>query len=329
MVLTDLGANAPADVRALADVRLGHLAAGAANWPEAVRLFDQAVKSDALPAAEKAEAQYHAGMASVRQGNPTAAGAYFKLAAAATGPVGVAAAVRLAEGMLANPTAGVPRAAAYEALRGVAVAASPGEELRNPLVTVEEVRAVFEQAITTAAADADYAAAAATAEAYRAVAVPGRVVEKKADVMAGWAAHQALAPDTAAKAPALFKEAAAGYAEAAKMAAAPAAQAELWRRASKASRNAGDPAAAADALDRMTKVEGLPNDIQTAAWVERADGLKAENKFDEAVQVLRQAVDRSPAPAGSPSGGSGAAVRSGAAGGSKPGAAPVGMVGAG
>ncbi len=297
MALTDLGPSAPADVRALADVRLGHLAAAAANWPEAVRLFDQAVKGDMLPAAEKAEAQYHAGMACVRQGNMAAAKAYFEPAAAAPGPVGVAAGVRLAEGVLRDPALAGKRGAAVESLRTAVAAVPPGGEFSNPLVTAEEVRAAFEEAITATAAEADHATAAAGTDAYQAVAVAGRAAEKKADVLNGWAAHLALAPDTAAKAAGKFKEAAAGYAAAAETATTPAAQADLLRRAAKAYRRAGDPAAAADAFDRMTKLVGLPDDILTAAWVERADGLRAENKIDEAVKVLRQAVDKSPAPA--------------------------------
>lgn len=297
LALTDLGPSAPADVRALADVRLGHLAAAAANWPEAVRLFDQAAKGDLLPPAEKAAVQYHAGMASLRQSNPAAAKAYFEQAAASPGPTGVAAAVRLAENVLRDPALVGKRAAAVESLRAVVAAVPAGGEFQNPLVTVEEVRAAFEEAITAATAEADHATAAAAAEAYQAVAVAGRAAEKKADVLNGWAAHLALAPDTAAKAAGTFKEAAAGYAELAQTAATPAARADLLRRASKAFRRAGDPAAAADALDRMTQLQGLPDDILTAAWVERADGLRAENKFGEAVQVLRQAVDKSPAPA--------------------------------
>ena len=288
--LKDLSADAPPDVKALAETRLGELAASEGRSADAARHFEQALIGDALPAAERPLAQYRAGMAWLKQDDATKAKAFLDAAASAGGPAAQAARVRLAELAMKLDAKG-GRAVAADYLKSAVAGLKPGESFDNPLVSTEELRGVFEQAVRLTI-NADPESAAKAAESYAAVAAPGRAAEAKADALTAWAQVLATSQTTAADATAKFRTAAAEYTQLAKTFPTAAGQADFMRKASQALRRAGDDEAAVKVIQGVEKLAGVPDDVLTAAWVERGEALVAVNDFKAGTKALRDAVEK-------------------------------------
>ncbi|MBX9622177.1 MAG: hypothetical protein K2X82_00015, partial [Gemmataceae bacterium] len=156
-----------------------------------------------------------------------------------------------------------------------------------PLVPVPEVRAAFELAVQTLAADGAFEPAVAAAEAYRAVATAGRDREKKAEALAAWGAHlRKVSADGAPK----FAAAAAEYAALADDRPPGADKADLLRKAATLYREAKDGPASLAALEQVFKLPGLPDDVTGPAWADYADGLVAASRPEDAVKAFRQAM---------------------------------------
>jgi FimV-like protein len=286
--LKEVGTAAPPDVQAQARVQLARMAAAENNWPEAVRLYETAQQTPGLPAEQRAAIHYQTGVGYVHLRDPAAAAPHFEQAAAGSGPVAVAAAVRLAELILRDPTARGIRSKAVDLLDR-AVPPAQGSEFRNPYLSADEVRAAFEEAITVCLNEAEYGTAVRAATAYGKVAAGGRDRERRAEVNAAWAAvlHRSAGP---AQAAARFKEAADDYLHAAAGYPTPDGKADLLRRAADCLRRAGDTASAEAVIDQLTRTPGMPEDAQAAAWLEKGEILLAGGRFPEGVEALQKAM---------------------------------------
>jgi tetratricopeptide (TPR) repeat protein len=289
----NLGPEVPAEVQAEASVLLGRLAAAENNWVEAVQQFEAALGTGKLPAEQAGVVRFQLGTTQLRLNNRVGAIPYFEQASAEAGPVGVAAAVRLAELILRDPALRGTRGKAIEYLAAAVRTPSVGSGVASPYVSVDEVRAVFEEAVTVCLGEGAFAEAVRAAELYTAVATPGRDREKRAEANAAWAAVLKANPATAAEATSRFRSAAADYAVRAAEYPTPEGRADFYHRALANYRQAGDEPAALAILDKLTGSTDLPAEAIAAAWVEKAEGLLTANQFDAGVAALQKALSSS------------------------------------
>ncbi|MFO0851545.1 MAG: hypothetical protein U0871_23745 [Gemmataceae bacterium] len=281
--LADIGPAAPPDVLARAKLQLGRLAANENNWRDAVKQFEAALASPALPADAQLVARYQAGVGLLRLNEPAAALPHLELAAKGTGPAAAAAAVRLAELIARDPARKGERGRAVDLL-----ATAAGQP--NSLVTPVELQTTFEDVIRVCLADADYPTAVRAADAYAPVAPAGKDKERRAEALSKWATELAANPATAADAAGKLKAAAADYLALADADPNPSGKADLLRRAADCFRRGGDESAALAAVDRLTRTTGAPGEIIAAAWLDKGEALLANNQFPDAVQALQKAM---------------------------------------
>jgi tetratricopeptide (TPR) repeat protein len=286
--LKEIDDTAPADVQAQAMAQLARLAAAENNWAEAVKLFEAAQAAPGMPADQRGAIRYQAGVAYARLNNPTAAVPHFEAAARETGPVALAAAVRVAELLLRDPALRGQRARAVDQLE--AAVRQAGSQFQNPYLTVEEVRAAFEEAVTVCVREAEFGSAVRAASAYTPVATGGRDRERRAEVHLAWAQALQRAP-TAGDQPANhFRAAAEDYSQMAATYPTASGKADLLRKAAACLRQAGDTVGAGAIIDQLTTMPGLTEDVVAAAWLEKGEALLAGNQFAEATQALQKAT---------------------------------------
>lgn len=288
--LAQVGADAPADVAAPARALLARVRMAEADWAGAAKEWEAARGvRHGLPADKLAAAAYQLGVCRlmVNPPDPAAAAKLFEEAARGPDPdAAPAAAVRLADLKLRSPEPG-RRKEAVGHLTAAVKGMKPGAEGATPLVPVNEVRAVFEQAVQVLAADGAFEPAVAAADAYRAVALGGRDREKKAEALAAWGTHlQKVNADGGPK----FAAAAAEFAALADLRAAGADKADLLRKAAGLFTQAKDAPAALAALEQVIKLPNLPDDVTGPVWGDYADGLLAAHRPDEAVAAFNRAM---------------------------------------
>lgn len=277
--LSQVGPDAPPDVLVTAKAQLARILMREGDVNKAVEAWKVVRAGAALPPGLKAVSAYYLGECKLTLREPAQAVVLFEEAAAHPGQEGAAAAVRLAEQYARTPEpAGHERAAVLlaSAVKGVKTPADYG----NTLVPINEVQAAFEAVVQALVKDESYQAAAAAAEAYRAVAAAGRDRERRAEVNAAWGeALRAAKGEYRAK----FAAAAAEYAALADAQPAASAKVDLFRRAYAMHRKAEDPAAA---LAAVQKAADLSPDLGEAAgpvWVDYSDALLAAGRPDKEV----------------------------------------------
>jgi hypothetical protein len=288
--LRDIGAAAPVDIQAQAHVLLARLAASESNWAEAVKLYEAAGSAPGLPPDQLGPIHYQAGLAHVRLNNPAAAAPHFEAAAKDAGPVGTAAAVRLAELVLRNPALQGQRSRAVDRLEAAVRQVAAGSPFQSPYLSADEVRAAFEEAITVCVREGEFAAAVRAATAYGRVASGGRDSERRAEAQLAWAQALQRTPTAGETAAAHFQAAAADFSRMAAAYPTAAGKADLLRKAATSLRQAGDAAAAGALIDQITVLPGLSEEVAAAAWLEKGEALLASNQFTEATQALQKAT---------------------------------------
>ncbi|HET6572899.1 MAG TPA: hypothetical protein VFG68_04800, partial [Fimbriiglobus sp.] len=285
--LRDIDTTAPADVQAQSQAQLARLAAAENNWTEAVKLYEAALSAQGLPADQRGVAHYQAGLAYARLNNPAAAVPHFEAATQGPGPVAVAAAVRLAELLLRDPALRGQRARAVDRLE--AAVRQAGSQFRNQYLTLDEVRAAFEEAITVCVREGEFGPAVRAATAYAPVAAGGRDKERRAEAQFAWAQALQKAPAAGDPPDRHFRAAAEDYSQLAATYPTAAGKADLLHKAAACFRQAGDVAAAGAVIDRLTTMPGLTEDVVAAAWLEKGEALLASDRFAEATKALQKA----------------------------------------
>jgi hypothetical protein len=296
--LTAIGPDAPPDVLPYAKAQLARVRMAENDWAGAAREWEAArAAPDLPPALRTASAYFLADCRLHTRPDDADAAKLLEEAAKATTPEGPAAAVRLAALSLKNPDPNRRKAAVgylAVAARGVKGSEPAVFELlggpNSPGRGAVEFQAAFEQAVQVLTADGAYPEAVAAAEAYAPVAAGGKDREKKADVLAAWAAAEEKA---GADGKARFAAAAAEYAALAAARPDGPLKAENLRRAAGFHRKAGNPAAGLDLLQKAAAVPKLPDEVAGPVWADYAEGLLAANRPDDALKAFNAAMQRS------------------------------------
>ena len=279
--LEQVGTDAPADVIAPARFLLARVRMAEDDWLGATRDLDAVRANPATGPSLKATAAYHLGMCKLSTREWDAAAKGFEEALRAEPPENIAAAVRLADLTLRAVDPGKHGAAAdllANAVKGVTEA----KEFRNPFVRVSEVRGTFEFAISTFLTDAAFESAIKVTDAYKAVSEAGRDREKRAEILAAWAAAlQKVGGDFKPKALAAAEE----YQSLVAAQPAVTANADMLRRAASLYKLGGNANAAVALLQDATKLQQLPDTAIGPVWAELADALLAADK--PAAEVLK------------------------------------------
>jgi len=288
--LMDIGPSAPVEVQAKAKLALAKLASSESNWIEAVKLYEAALSLNSLPKTEIANARYQLGVAYLSSKRIPEATAQLEQASQDSGPVGSAAAIKLAELCFRDPTAKGQRNVAVQRLENAMRDVSPGRSFDHPLVSLNQVQATFEEAIQTAMNEGDFATAVRAASAYEVVAPQGRDREKRAAVQAAWAVQLQQQPGQLQQATEKFRAAAADYVKLAETYPTATGQADLLRRAMECYRNASDDENLSKIADQLTKLTGAPADTVAQAWIELGEVQLNKKAYSEGVLLLQKAM---------------------------------------
>ncbi|MFO0805909.1 MAG: hypothetical protein U0791_22625 [Gemmataceae bacterium] len=287
--LTQIGAEAPADVLTTAKAQLARIRMDEGDYVGARRDWEILLAQPSLPAGLKPSATFHLGMCllNAKSPDPAAAARRFEEAAKSDGPEGAAAAIRLAEIRLKSDDAATRREAAPLLAFAVKNIAKPADYPSSPLVPVQEAQAAFESAIQVLSTDGAFEQAAATAEAYRAVANAGRDREKRAETYVSWGNSLAKSGGDANR---KFAAAAEDYAALAALRTAETDQADLYRKAAGLYKKAGSLTAAVGIYEQIVKLPKLPDDVIGPVYVEYAETLVAVNKPEDALKAMVKAM---------------------------------------
>lgn len=264
------------------------------EWSAAARNWEQARKDPALKPSDKGTILLSLGRCYTKEPNPPKAAVVYEEAQTLPGDEGQAAALRLAEIKLEKD----PKAAAdaiATALRGVA---SP-EDYKNPLVPLDEARALLERATQACRAIGDTGAVQTLSVAYSKLALPGRDDEQAAQTadaaaLAAWDKAKA-SPEQAAsleeEARNQFKQAGLAYERAAGRVAPGAEKAKwLWSSADRFLK-AQQLAKARDVLGALTQMEGVIGEESLAeAWFKVAETHKLLGQNEAARAAFKRGL---------------------------------------
>ncbi|OWK37592.1 hypothetical protein FRUB_06712 [Fimbriiglobus ruber] len=287
--LKSIDASAAADTRCAAKYHLARLMEKENNWKEAVKLYGEALQGAALPADQRAMAEYRTGIDCIQMKTPDAAVPHFE-AVLKDKELGPAAAVRLAELTLRSAAPQGDRGKVLDLLDVATRDVAPGTGFRNQYVALTDLQAVFEETIQAYTRDGDFDGAARAIEGYGKVATAGRDREKRAELNLAWANALRDKPATAARAVAKYKEAAAEYSALATNHPTATGAADLYHRAAACQRLAGDDKAALSAIEKITQYPDLPAEVAAAAWVEKGDALIAGSQYADGIAALEKAL---------------------------------------
>ncbi|MBA4066012.1 MAG: hypothetical protein C0501_20295 [Isosphaera sp.] len=283
--LEQIGADAPPEVVGPAKALLARVRMADGDWAGAARDWEAARAAPGLAPAARASAAYFLGVCRLNTKETDAAAKGFEEAVTGGGPEGRAAAVRLAELHLRGPDRAKREAAA--GLLAAAVKDGPAAGFQNPHLSADDARPVFELAVTTLVADGAFEAAVRAADAYAAVAAGGRDRERRAEALAAWAA--ALRKESGEFKP-KAAAAAAEFEALVGLQPAPAAKAEVARKAAGMYVLAGETGKAVAVLEAAARLPDLPDATSGAVWAELAEALLAAGRPDEVWKAINQAM---------------------------------------
>lgn len=289
--LKDIEASAPPEVLGLAKVQLGQLAMNDQKWNEANSLFEAALASSGLPAAERGSVRYMNGLALMKGGNDAAAATFFVQAAKEPGSIGGAAAMKLAE-IRGRDTNAKSRSEAADWLeKAVTQAGAIGDPSQ-----ATELRATFEEVIKASRTEGDFTTAHRAATAYAMVAEGNADRKHRAEISERWA--NTLLKSNPADARPKFLDAATEYADLAEKTLEPSTRAEFQRKAAFQFNRAGETTKAVEFISTILKTKDVSDELIGQAWLDRADLLPSE-KAAEIEEALKKAVAL-PGPAATP-----------------------------
>jgi TolA-binding protein len=269
-MLAKVSVEAPPEMYHAARTMLAESYEGTQAWADAARNWQVARDNPQLAAPEKAKVLYHLGWCDARAQIKEAA-AVFEETIALGGPEGQAAGIRLAELKLdAEPAAAITvLATALQSAQGPA-------DYRNPLIAIDDVRALIETIIQKGQEKSNWELCRQAIEVYGRVAVTGRDDELAGQAFAaqGDALAEKVKSD-AAQATTIeeqsrdaYRNAAAAYERAAgKIGDPPLQGVRLWQ-AAKLALKSGQPVRSRDILTRATQIDGALAPEKTAeAWL--------------------------------------------------------------
>jgi hypothetical protein len=298
--LEQIGTDAPPEVFALGKMLLARVKIEDKNWQSAVRDLETLRKLKNITQSLRTASAYYLGFCKVNSATPDSAAhiaeatKLFEEAIHTPGQESLAASARLAELYLKGSSA-AKRAAVPELLAATVKDVSNAKEFKNQLIQVEELRTIFELAVSTLVRDGAHEQALKVADTFAVLSETSHIREMRAEVQAAWA--QALEKAKGdykpkARAAAAEYEALAGYQPAAT------AKADSLKQAATLYRRAGDPEDAAKAVEVLQSALRLPQlpDASTAAlYYDLADALLAAKRPDEVWPVFNQ-IMKSAAP---------------------------------
>ncbi len=286
--LAQIGGDAPADVLSPAKAALARLLLADGDHVGAAKELEVLRTAPGVPTQFRTAAAYNLGMCKLKARDPAAATKFFEEAVKGTGDEVPAASLRLADLHLSSTDPARHKLAAEllaDAVKGVN---APGE-YKNEHVPVAEVQAAFEFAMTVLLADRAFEPALKVADAYAVVSAAGRNREKRAEVLAAWAA----VPKTN-NAQSLFKQSADEFAALAAFQPKTDGKLEMLRRAASLYRQANEPASAVLRLKEAAKLPGIPEPFVGPVWVELADAMLAAGQTTEVWKIFNEVLASGP-----------------------------------
>jgi hypothetical protein len=182
-VLERIGPDAPPEVLVAARAQLARSHQAEEDWAPAIRCLEQARDVRGITPAQKAAVLFQLSECYAKVSRRAEAIAALEQVRKAGGPAATAAALRLAEFLLADPK---KREEAVLALEGALPEDATAETYRNPLLTLTEARAIYEEAALKFRAAGAFDAAVRAARASARVAEPGRDRELAAEALQAW-----------------------------------------------------------------------------------------------------------------------------------------------
>jgi TolA-binding protein len=269
-MLAKVGTEAPPDMYFAARTMLAESYEGTQEWANAARNWQVARENPKLIGPDRARALYRLGCCDAKAQIKEAAGV-FEETISLGGPEGQAAGIRLAE----LKTDSEPAAA----ITTLATSLQPIQsqaDFRNPLIPIDDVRALVERIVQQAQEKSDWDLARQAIEIYGRVALAGKDDELAAQVFeaqgealtAKIKADPSQATTLEEQSREAYRNAAAAYERSAgKITEPPLQGARLWQSA-KLALKAGQPVRSRDVLTRAMQIEGaLAPEKAAEAWL--------------------------------------------------------------
>ncbi|MCS7022411.1 MAG: hypothetical protein NZ703_00580 [Gemmataceae bacterium] len=285
--LEQIGPEAPPDVQAAGRFLLARVKIAEEDWQGAARDLELLRGYSGVADELRRRAAYHLAWCKQQMREFQAALPLYDEAAQGPPPESQAAAIRLAELLLKEPTA-QRRQQAVRWLQQATHGLTSPDNWRNPYLRLSEAVAVFEQALGVLTEDNQFAAALSVIEAYRPLTQAGRDREKRAEILAAWVeALRRQHEDVTERAVAAARE----YEALASGQAPSGQQAEWLRRAALLYRQAGQLSPAVAALRQAVRLPDLPESILGTLWAELAETLiAAEQPLPDILKAFNEAL---------------------------------------
>jgi tetratricopeptide (TPR) repeat protein len=284
------GPTAEPDVRATAHIHLAQLATAQRNSAEAESRYKQAMAVAGLPAEQLAHVNMLCGEGFIRLEKFNEAATAFSTAAKGKGPIAAAASCRVAGINALKPSATGNRTSDVDALETCVASLKTGATWDNPHVTVDQVRQTFEDVIRACVSEGDTKSATRAVALYDRVALPGRSMEMKADMLMGFASSVGKGKNNEElhKFGEYAKAAATEYDAMAEKATVPALKVDALRKAAQALQMTGDKAAAQERLEKVLALPNLNPELMASVRMDLADST---NDPAKAAVMLQQIVE--------------------------------------
>ncbi|MCX8138343.1 MAG: hypothetical protein N3E46_01495, partial [Gemmataceae bacterium] len=285
--LEQIGPEAAVAVQASGRFLLAQVKIAEDDWQGAARDLELLRGLSGIDPSLRRRAAYHLAWCKQQMREYHAALSLYEEAAGGEPPESQAAALRLAELLLKEPTSERRRRAVpylQQATRGL----SGPQSWRNPFLRLNEAVPIFELAAGVLTEDGQFEAALSVVEAYRPLCQQGREREKRAEVLSAWVeALQRRGEPLAERAMAAAQE----YEQLAGVSAPSAQQGEWLRRAALLYRQAGQLPLAIATLRRAVRLPDLPESLAGTLWAELAETLiAAEQPLPDILQAFNEAL---------------------------------------
>lgn len=277
-----------AELRGKASVLLGRAFESLKDSPKAIASYLQALSTTGMPDADLAHVRMLAAEGLTRLDRSADAATAYAQAAQQSGPIGAAAACRLALMNANQPSLNGNRTAEVASLQKCFASLNARGELDNPHLTIDELRTVCERVVAAAVADGDMPSAATAMGLYEKIGSPARAREIKAEALQTLAFVTANRPDPMGKAGELHRLAAAEFDTIAQTAVTPVIKVDSLRKAATSYRAAGDRNAARQRLADAAGVTGLAPETLASIRLNLAE-VAADP--EQAATLLKQVID--------------------------------------
>jgi hypothetical protein len=285
--LEQIGPEAPIEVQAAGRFLLARVKMAEEDWQGASRDLEMLRGLNGAEETLRRRAAYHLAYCRHQMRELQAAMPLYEEAAQGSTPESQAAAVRLAELLLKEPTS-ERRQQALRWLQQATRGLTQPTAWRNPYVALNETVAIFEQAIGVFTEDGQFASALAVVEAYRPLTQAGRDREKRAEVLSAWVEwlrrHNQPFAEHALTAAQEYEQLATPEKTTSQ-------RAELLRRAAQLYRLANRWPAALTVLRHAVQLPELPEELASTLWAELAETLiAADQPLTDVLRAFNQAL---------------------------------------